>query len=91
MNDWMVKELCEKDFLRKPFTILIGSLHEKSFDPQDAANPVLLLPLAFAGGKSVTLFAFWPCSLSISSYIGSLNIKFWWDAFQVRVRRVLNY
>jgi hypothetical protein len=26
MNDWMVKGLCEKDFLRKPFTILIGSL-----------------------------------------------------------------
>jgi len=29
MNDWMVKGLCEKDFLWKPFTILIGSLYQQ--------------------------------------------------------------
>ncbi|MEM7556744.1 MAG: cytochrome c biogenesis CcdA family protein [Cyanobacteria bacterium P01_A01_bin.84] len=61
---------------------LVENSYQKWFDQQDTANPVVLLPLAFAGGAIASVS---PCILALLpvnlSYIGTLKIKSRWDAF----------
>ena len=63
------------------FSVTIGSQYERWFGQQVTANPVVLLPLAFAGG---ILSSISPCILSLLpvnlSYIGTREIKSRWDA-----------
>ena len=59
-----------------------GNNYEQWFKAQDTGNPLILLPLAFAGGLLASIS---PCILALLpvnlSYIGTLKIDSHWDAF----------
>jgi cytochrome c-type biogenesis protein len=61
---------------------IVENSYQQWFDRQDTANPLVLLPLAFMGGLLASIS---PCILAMLpvnlSYIGTLNIKSRWDAF----------
>jgi cytochrome c-type biogenesis protein len=61
---------------------IVENRYQQWFVEQDTANPMVLLPLAFAGGLLASIS---PCILALLpvnlSYIGTLNIKSRWDAF----------
>ncbi len=60
----------------------LGNDYQKWFSNQDTSNPLVLLPLAFAGGLLASVS---PCILALLpvnlSYIGTRKITSRWDAF----------
>jgi cytochrome c-type biogenesis protein len=60
----------------------VGHSYEQWFKTQDTGNPLVLVPLAFAGGLLASIS---PCILALLpvnlSYIGTLKIASRWDAF----------
>jgi cytochrome c-type biogenesis protein len=60
----------------------LGNNYQKWFSQQDTGNPLVLLPLAFAGGLLASVS---PCILALLpvnlSYIGTRKIASRWDAF----------
>ncbi|MGA7952043.1 MAG: cytochrome c biogenesis protein CcdA [Gloeobacterales cyanobacterium] len=60
----------------------LGNDYQKWFSNQDTSNPLVLLPLAFAGGLLASVS---PCILALLpvnlSYIGTRKISSRWDAF----------
>ncbi|GAC1459002.1 MAG: hypothetical protein NVS2B14_04520 [Chamaesiphon sp.] len=60
----------------------VENRYQQWFNQQDTANPLILLPLAFAGGVLASVS---PCILALLpvnlSYIGTLKITSRWDAF----------
>ncbi len=61
---------------------VVENRYQEWFDQQNTTNPFVLLPLAFIGGLLASVS---PCILALLpvnlSYIGTLNIKSRWDAF----------